>query len=84
MRVRRRRVGRPHLSLPEVARTYPKVQVLTVADYFDGLRPDLPDTSETLKKAPQIKREKGKNSSCRCKNRRGGQNATTHIERRFS
>ena len=47
-------------SLPGVARTYPKVQILTVADYFDGLRPDLPDTSETLKKAPRIKREKGK------------------------
>jgi hypothetical protein len=47
-------------SLAGVARTYPKVQILTVADYFDGLRPDLPDTSETLKKAPRIKREKGK------------------------
>ncbi len=47
-------------ELPGVARSYPKLQILTAADYFDGLRPDLPDTSETLKKAPRIKREKGK------------------------
>jgi len=35
---------------------YPPSQI----EAFDGLRPDLPDTSETLKKAPRIKREKGK------------------------
>jgi hypothetical protein len=36
------------------------LQILTVEEYFDGRRPDLPDTSETLKKAARIKREKGK------------------------
>ncbi len=41
-------------------RTYPKIQIFTVADYFDGKRPDLRalcgprHTSETLKKAKQI------------------------------
>ena len=55
------RVSQPQRArVAEVVRSYPKVQILTVADYFDGLRPDLPDTSETLKKAPRIKREKGK------------------------
>ena len=45
-------------------RTFPKVQIFTVEDYFAGKRPDLPDTSDTLKKAkpitkPQTKPELG-------------------------
>jgi len=46
--------------MPGVERSHPKVQVFTVEDYFAGKRPDLPDTTETLKKAPRIKRDKGK------------------------
>jgi site-specific DNA-methyltransferase (adenine-specific) len=40
----------------EVERSYPKVQIFTVEDYFAGKRPDLPDTSGTLKKAQRGKR----------------------------
>jgi hypothetical protein len=36
--------------------TYPKIQIFTVEDYFDGKRPDLPDTSDTLKKAKRIEK----------------------------
>ena len=47
-------------QMPEVSRTYPKIQIFTVEDYFKGIRPDLPDTSATLKRAKRIKREKEK------------------------
>jgi len=47
-------------QMPEVSRTYPKIQIFTVEDYFKGIRPDLPDTSETLKKAERIKKESEK------------------------
>ncbi len=40
-------------------RTYPKVQIFTVEDYFAGKRPDLPDTSDTLKKAKRIQKDTG-------------------------
>ncbi len=36
--------------------TYPKIQIFTVADYFDGNRPGLPDVTETLKKAKRIEK----------------------------
>ena len=41
-------------QMPGVTRTYPKVQIFTVEDYFAGKRPDLPDVSDTLKKAKRI------------------------------
>ncbi len=41
-------------QLPGAPRTYPKVQIFTVEDYFAGKRPDLPDVSDTLKKAKRI------------------------------
>jgi len=50
-------------QLPGLARTYPKVQIFTVEDFFDGKRPDLPDVSDTLKKAKRIEKanaEQGK------------------------
>ena len=42
--------------MPGVERTYPKIQIFTVEDYFAGRRPNLPDTSATLKKAKRIKK----------------------------
>ncbi len=47
-------------QMPEVSRTYPKIQIFTVEDYFKGIRPDLPDTSETLKRAKREIRESEK------------------------
>ena len=47
-------------QMPEVERTYPKIQIFTVEDYFNGIRPDLPDISETLKKAKRIVKEREK------------------------
>jgi DNA modification methylase len=47
-------------QMPGVERSYPKVQIFTVEDYFAGKRPDLPDTSGTLKKAARVKREREK------------------------
>ncbi|MCD6595344.1 site-specific DNA-methyltransferase [bacterium] len=47
-------------QMPEVSRTYPKIQIFTIEDYFKGIRPDLPDTSETLKKAKRIKKDSEK------------------------
>jgi len=52
--------GAGRFQMPEVERSYPKVQIFTVEDYFAGKRPDLPDTSETLKKAARVKREREK------------------------
>jgi hypothetical protein len=52
--------GAGRFQMPGVERSSPKVQIFTVEDYFAGKRPDLPDTSETLKKARRIKREKAK------------------------
>ena len=47
-------------QMPEVERTYPKIQIFTVEDYFNDIRPDLPDTSDTLKKAEREIRESEK------------------------
>ena len=38
-------------KMPGSERKYPVMQIFTVEEYFDGRMPDLPDTSETLKKA---------------------------------
>ncbi len=47
-------------QMPEVKRTYPKIQIFTIEDYFKGIRPDLPDISGTLKKAKREIRESEK------------------------
>lgn len=52
--------GAGRFQMPGLERSYPKVQVFTVEDYFAGKRPDLPDTSGTLKKAGRVKREREK------------------------
>jgi site-specific DNA-methyltransferase (adenine-specific) len=44
--------GRFHM--PETERSYPRVQIFTIEDYFAGKRPDMPDVSATLKKAKRI------------------------------
>ena len=46
--------------MPGSLREYPVMQILTVEDYFKGIRPDLPDTSETLKRAKREIRESEK------------------------
>lgn len=43
-------------EMPGSKKTYPKVQIFTVKDYFARKRPELPDTSSTLKKAQREKR----------------------------
>jgi len=47
-------------QMPGVSRTYPRIQVFTVSDYFAGKRPDMPDVGETLKKAKRETREREK------------------------
>ncbi len=47
-------------QMPEVERTYPKIQIFTIEDYFKGIRPDKPDTSMTLNKAKREIRESEK------------------------
>ena len=46
--------------MPGSLREYPVMQILTIEDYFKGIRPDLPDTSETLKRAKREIRESEK------------------------
>ena len=38
-------------QMPKVNRSYPKVQIFTVQDYFDGKLPDIPDISLTEDKS---------------------------------
>ena len=52
--------GAGRFQLPGVERNCPKIQIFTVEDHFAGKRPDLPDTSGTLKKAGRVKREREK------------------------
>jgi len=47
-------------EMPGSKREYPVLQVFIIQDYFKGKRPDLPDTSETLKKAKRTLREREK------------------------
>jgi len=47
-------------QMPGSERKYPVLQFFTIEDYFKGIRPDLPDTSETLKKAKRITKESEK------------------------
>ncbi len=47
-------------QMPGSLRKYPVLQTLTIEDYFNDIRPDLPDTSMTLKKANREIRESEK------------------------
>ncbi len=49
--------------MPGSNRDYPVLQIFTIQDFYDGKRPDLPDTSETLKKAKRELRDREKNNS---------------------
>jgi site-specific DNA-methyltransferase (adenine-specific) len=45
-------------KMPISGRMFPKLQIITIDDIFAGKKPDIPDTSETLKKAKPEKRTK--------------------------
>jgi len=47
-------------KMPGSNREYPILQIYTIQDFFDKKSPDLPDTSETLKKAKRELRESEK------------------------
>jgi len=47
-------------QMPGSLRKYPVLQIFTIEDYFSDIRPDLPDTSMTLKKANREIRESEK------------------------
>lgn len=46
--------------LPGGRKSFPVLQIMTVEDFFAGIRPVLPDTSGTLKEAPRQAREREK------------------------
>ncbi len=46
--------------MPGSEHKYPVLQFMTIEDYFAGRRPDLPDTSGTLKRAKREVRESEK------------------------
>ena len=45
-------------AIPGSRKSYPVLQIMTIQDFFDGKKPELPDTSETLKKAKREVRER--------------------------
>lgn len=47
-------------QMPGSNREYPVLQICTIQEFFDGKKPNLPDTSETLKKAKRVLRDKDK------------------------
>ena len=47
-------------AMPGSRKSYPVMQIMTIQDFFDGKKPELPDTSETLKKAKREVREREK------------------------
>jgi site-specific DNA-methyltransferase (adenine-specific) len=47
-------------TMPGSRKSYPVLQLVTIQDFFDGKKPELPDTSETLKKAKRETREREK------------------------
>jgi site-specific DNA-methyltransferase (adenine-specific) len=47
-------------KMPGSNREYPVLQIFTIEDYFGGKVPDLPDTSETLKRAKRELKETDK------------------------
>ncbi len=51
-------LGKWHM--PGSRKAHPVLQIFTIQDFYDGKRPDLPDTSETLKRANREVREKDK------------------------
>jgi len=46
--------------MPGTSRTYPRIQIFTAQEYFEGKRPNIPDVSDTLKKAKRQIREREK------------------------
>jgi len=48
-------------DMPGSKKSYPVIQFMTIEDYFDNRLPDLPDTSETLKRAKRQARNREKN-----------------------
>ena len=48
-------------TMPVSGKKYRRLQVVTIQELFDGKKPELPDTSETLKKAKRVLREQDKN-----------------------
>jgi site-specific DNA-methyltransferase (adenine-specific) len=49
--------------MPHSRKAYPRLQIVTISELFEGKIPELPDTSETLKKAKRELRERDKNHS---------------------
>ncbi len=47
-------------QMPKAKKTYPKIQVYTVSEFFSDKNPDIPDTTDTLKKASIIKNNNGR------------------------
>ena len=47
-------------QMPGSLKEYPVMQIFTIEDYYNKIRPDLPDTSETLKRAKREIREREK------------------------
>jgi len=52
--------GAGRFQMPDVQRTYPKIQIYTAEEFFAGKRPEIPDVSDTLKKAKREIRESEK------------------------
>jgi len=50
-------------SMPGSKRSFPVIQIVTIDDFLAGKRPELPDTSGTLKKAKRQKRDTEENRS---------------------
>lgn len=46
-------------NMPGSQKKYPKIQIYTVAEYFEGKRPNIPNISGTLKNAKKMGRESG-------------------------
>jgi site-specific DNA-methyltransferase (adenine-specific) len=47
-------------NMPDGAKEYPVLQIFTIQDYYEGKRPELPETGETLKKAKRELKETDK------------------------
>ena len=47
-------------KMPGSSKEYPVLQIVTIEDLFRGKLPDLPDTSDTLKRAKRVIREREK------------------------
>jgi site-specific DNA-methyltransferase (adenine-specific) len=47
-------------QMPDSQKKYPKIQIFTVREFFEGIRPDIPDIGGTLKKAKRELRDSEK------------------------